>query len=137
MNDENCIFCKIVKGELPSFKLYEDDSVVSFLTIAPINEGHALVVPKSHYQDFFDTPESELQKIISVGQKVSSAIKKAVNCTGINIVQNNGKSAGQEIMHYHLHIIPRFEEDGFEQWHGKQKAPEEIKIVAEKIKSTL
>ncbi len=134
---ENCIFCKIVEGELPSFKLYEDENVVSFLTIAPINEGHALVVSKKHYEDFFDTPKEILEQIINVGQKISIAIKQTIECSGINIVQNNGKSAGQEIMHYHMHIIPRNEDDGLEQWHGKQKTPDEIKLVSEKIKSAL
>lgn len=134
---EDCIFCKIVKGELPSFKLYEDSEIVSFLTIAPINEGHALVVPKEHYKDLFDTPKELLEKIISKSQKISNAIKQTTGCSGINIVQNNGKSAGQEIMHYHMHLIPRHEDDGLEQWHGKEKTPDEIKTVAEKIKSAL
>ena len=134
---EDCIFCKIIKGELPSFKIYESDDVVSFLTIAPMNEGHALVVPKKHYENLFDTPEDLLAEIISDEKKLSITIKGSLNSDGINIVQNNGVSAGQEIMHYHLHIIPRYEGDGLKPWHGIQKTPDEIRLVAEKIKSAL
>ncbi|MCA9353287.1 HIT family protein [Candidatus Nomurabacteria bacterium] len=134
-NNDNCVFCKIISGEYPSFKIYEDNDLVSFLVIEPINDGHALVVPKKHFENIFETPEETLSKILPVAKNLSQKIMKAVDATGINIVQNNGKDSGQEIMHYHLHIIPRFETDGLKPWHHTKKSPEDLAPIAEKINS--
>ncbi|MGC8720775.1 MAG: HIT family protein, partial [Thermodesulforhabdaceae bacterium] len=116
---ESCIFCQIVKGSIPSAKIYEDDSVLSFLDINPINPGHALVIPKKHYPTIIDVDDEDLKKTAVVTKIVARAIKEALNCDGINILQNNFGAAGQLIFHFHIHVIPRFEGDGFEIWHGK------------------
>ena len=107
MND--CIFCKIVKGEIPSCKIYEDDNVLSFLSIDPEGYGHTLVIPKKHYTDYEDIPLEELNHINEAGKKVFDKIKTNLNPDGIRLVQNNGFI--QEVKHYHLHIIPVFEEN--------------------------
>lgn len=104
MND--CIFCKIVKGEIHSYKIYEDDDVYAFLDINPVSRGHTLVVPKEHYADIFEIPEDLLSKVNIVVKKLSSRIKERLECDGINILQNNGSCAGQTVLHYHVHIQP-------------------------------
>lgn len=104
MND--CIFCKIVKGEIHSYKIYEDDDVYAFLDINSVSRGHTLVVPKEHYADIFEIPEDLLSKVNIVVKKLSSRIKERLECDGINILQNNGSCAGQTVLHYHVHIQP-------------------------------
>lgn len=109
----NCIFCKIAGKEAEAEVLFENDSVLSFLDINPVNFGHALVIPKKHYNNFFEVPSEELDEIIRAVQKVSLAIKESLNPDGVNLVANNGKAAGQTIFHFHFHIIPRFHDDDF------------------------
>ncbi len=117
---ENCIFCQIVAGKIPSSKLYEDEHVLSFLDINPINHGHSLVIPKRHFQSIIDIDEEDIKRCFAVTKKVAMAIKDALQCEGINIIQNNFRAAGQVIDHFHIHIIPRFEGDGFlTSWPGK------------------
>ncbi len=111
-----CIFCRIVKGELPCYKLYEDDSVISFLDIFPVHPGHALVVPKKHSIDIFDTDEATMKQMIAVAKKLSPAVMNAAKADGINIGMNNGEAAGQEVPHAHLHVIPRYKGDGLKNW---------------------
>lgn len=106
--DENCIFCKIVAKQAPSSILYEDEVVMAFLDIRPLNMGHSLVIPKAHYVDIFDTPERELTEIHKVSKKLADAIKRATNADGISIIQQNGAAAGQDIFHLHVHVVPRF-----------------------------
>ena len=107
--DESCIFCKIVRKQAPSSVIYEDDTIIVFLDIRPLNMGHTLVIPKAHYVDIFDIPEKELSQMYKVAKQVSFAIKKATNADGISIIQQNGKAAGQDIFHIHVHVVPRFE----------------------------
>jgi histidine triad (HIT) family protein len=107
--DESCIFCKIAVKQAPASIIHEDDSVMAFLDIRPLNLGHSLVIPKKHYVDIFDTPKSQLCQIHMVSKMVSPAIKKATNADGISIIQQNGKAAGQDIFHLHVHVVPRFE----------------------------
>ena len=106
--DESCIFCKIVRKQAPASIIYEDESIMVFLDIRPLNLGHALVIPKAHFVDIFDIPANELGNVHKTAKKVSSAIKKATNADGISIIQQNGKAAGQDIFHLHVHVIPRF-----------------------------
>lgn len=108
---ENCIFCKIAKGEIDSAKIYEDEDVFVFLDIKPFTEGHCLVISKQHFENIFDIDEIILQKTIVVAKKISKKIKDTLHADGIRLSQSNGKIAGQEIMHFHLHIIPRYESD--------------------------
>ncbi len=112
----DCIFCKIVEGGLPAYKVYEDSNVVAFLDIFPIHPGHTLVVPKKHYVDIFDTPDSELQNVIAAAKKISPAVMKATKADGINIGMNNKLASGQVVMHTHLHVIPRYKDDGLKTW---------------------
>lgn len=107
--DETCIFCKIVKKQAPSSIIYEGKTVLAFLDIRPLNLGHSLVVPKAHYVDIFDIPENELCNIHKVSKLISPAIIKATKADGISIIQQNGKPAGQDIFHLHVHVVPRFE----------------------------
>ncbi len=108
---DNCIFCKIVSNEFDSYKLYEDNDFIVILDKFPATIGHCLVIPKEHSDDLFDMSEDLASKALVIAQKIGKAIKNVTGCSGINILQNNGKSAGQVVFHYHLHIIPRYEND--------------------------
>ena len=107
--NEGCIFCKIVRKQAPASQIYEDETVMSFLDIRPLNLGHTLVIPKTHYVNIFDIPEKELAAVHKVAKLISFAIKKATIADGISIIQQNGKAAGQDIFHFHVHVVPRFE----------------------------
>jgi len=132
---EDCVFCKIVRGEIPCHKIFEDDDFIAFLDIKPINKGHTLVVPKTHFKDLFDFPVILEEKFLNFLKKVSFAVKKAVGADGLNVAMNNGEAAGQVIFHQHTHIIPRFKDDGLKTWPDKEFSNEElVKIKAEIIK---
>ncbi len=107
--DPLCIFCKIVQKQAPASILFEDASTMAFLDIRPLNIGHTLVIPKAHYIDIFDIPEAELSRVHLVSKQLAQAIKAATIADGISIIQQNGKSAGQDIFHLHVHVVPRFE----------------------------
>lgn len=107
--DKSCIFCKIVHKQAPSSILYEDETVMAFLDIRPLNMGHTLVIPKTHFVDIFNIPEEQLSQVHKIAKQISFAIKKATNSAGISIIQQNGKAAGQDIFHFHVHVVPRFE----------------------------
>jgi len=111
MRDENCIFCKIIAGEIPSYKIYEDEHSFAFLDIAKDFEGHTLVIPKKHYENLFDCPKEELEYVIKAVQKIANHYK-VKGYDGINILNANGKSAEQSVSHLHFHIIPRKNNDG-------------------------
>ncbi len=109
---EDCIFCKIVRGEVGVEKVYEDDHVIAFLDIMPANAGHCLVIPKKHYETLIETPDEELEKLILATKKLAKAVARAVKAHGYNILQNNYEAAGQQVRHLHFHVIPRFNRDG-------------------------
>lgn len=104
----NCIFCAIAAGEIPSFKIYEDDVVLAYLDINPFTEGHALVIPKEHSEGLLDTPDETLAAVLARVKKVAAHLKSALPCDGFNILQNNGEAAGQTVKHIHFHIVPRY-----------------------------
>lgn len=106
------IYSQIISGELPCFKVYEDDYVLAFLDINPIQPGHTLVIPKTPSDDGLDCSPEDLSRIIVVGQKIARALGETVGCNGVNFLMNNGEAAGQRIFHTHLHVIPRFTDDG-------------------------
>lgn len=108
----DCIFCKIANGEIPSNTIYEDDDFRVILDNGPATKGHALVLPKKHYADLFKIPQEAVMGAVKVAQEVAGTIKNKLGCDGLNLVQNNGAAAGQTVMHFHLHIIPRYENDG-------------------------
>jgi len=109
MFDESCIFCKIVQKQTPSSIVYEDESLLVFVDIRPLNMGHTLIIPKTHCIDIFDIPQELLSQVHKVSKQIALAVKKATNADGISIIQQNGKAAGQDIFHIHIHVIPRFE----------------------------
>ena len=109
---DNCIFCKIANGEIPSNTIYEDDRFRVILDNGPATKGHALVLPKEHFADLYEIPEDVLSGAAAVAKKVAATMKEKLGCDGLNLVQNNGEAAGQTVMHFHLHIIPRYENDG-------------------------
>jgi len=113
---EDCIFCKIVKGEIPCSKVYEDENVLAFLDIAPVHKGHTLVIPKKHFETILDIPEQELKGLILAVKKVVIAVEKGVDADGFVVTMSNKKAAGQEVPHAHFHIIPRYEDDGLKHW---------------------
>ncbi|MBU1164101.1 HIT family protein [Patescibacteria group bacterium] len=134
---EDCIFCKIIAGEIPSNKIYEDEDVLAFLDIMPINPGHTLVIPKTHYTSVDDTPDKILEKLIVAVKKIGSAVKVGTGSPAYNIGLNNGKVAGQVVDHVHFHIMPRTADDGKEMWAGGKYKEDEAESVAEKIKEAL
>ena len=105
-----CIFCEIAKGNIPCHKLYEDDSVIAFFDINPTSYGHTLVIPKEHCDSFLTCPSSTLEHVLEVAQTLAKQLKTNLNCDGINILSNVGETAGQTIPHFHIHIIPRYED---------------------------
>jgi len=134
---EDCIFCKIISGEIPCEKLYEDEHTFAFLDIKPIHDGHALVVPKAHHKDIYEIPEDVLAHLSGTVKKVATAVKKAVGADGINIGMNNEPAAGQVVFHAHFHVIPRKSGDGLKHWERPSDVEPEFKETAEKIKSLL
>jgi len=137
MNTTDCLFCKIIRSEIPSERVYEDADSFAFLDIHPNNPGHTLVIPKKHSENLYDMDDHGLAAIMRTAQKVALAIKEAVGADGINLNMNNEPAAGQLILHPHIHVIPRFKEDGYKHW-GRQAYKEgEAKEVAEKIRSSL
>ena len=134
---EECIFCRIINGEIPSSKVYENDKVIAFLDIAPVNKGHTLVVPKEHHKDIIDTPADILAEAMKVVKKVAKAVMKVTSATGFNLGVNNGKVAGQLVMHLHFHVMPRFQGDGLKHWPGKKYEQGEMEKTAKEISSLL
>ena len=127
-----------MRKQVPASIIYEDETVMAFLDIRPLNEGHTLVIPKKHYVDIFDTPEDQLSKVHTVARIVSKAVKKATNSEGISIIQQNGKAAGQDIFHFHVHVVPRFEGQKLPSF-SALKEVERVKLdgVAKKIRQQL
>ena len=117
----DCIFCKIVAKEIPATILYEDDDVLVFMDIGPIIKGHALVISKKHYDPVTETPDEILAKLHRVAKRVAQAQMNGLGADGVNIMQNNGVAAGQEVPHIHVHVIPRFADDGHRwNWNAKK-----------------
>jgi len=133
-----CLFCKVAKGEIPSSKIYEDEKFLAFLNIKPNNPGHTLIIPKDHYKNLYETPDEVLSAIAPLIKKIAVAIKNGINADGINILMNNDGVAGQIVPHAHFHIIPRFANDGLHHWPGKSYAnKEESAKTAERIRKEL
>ena len=132
-----CVFCKIIAGEIPSTKLYEDDLVLAFLDIAPINYGHLLVIPKEHHSSSATIPEGTAGRMFYVASRLGIACKRALDIEGFNLHLADGQCAGQVVFHAHLHLIPRSVDDGFH-WNWRQQAYEndqQREKIAEKIKA--
>ena len=119
MTDKNCLFCRIVAGEIPSTKIYEDDLVYAFLDISPINKGHVLVVPKEHHESSATIPEATAGRMFHVGSRIGVALRRKLDYDAFNLHLADGAAAGQVVMHAHLHVVPRGVEDGFH-WNWRQ-----------------
>ena len=111
MKKDNCIFCKIINGEIPSRKLYEDDNFIVMMDIQPASKGHSLVIPKEHYANLYEMPEELAGGAIKVARKMVKKMTAALRADGFNLLQNNGEAAGQTVSHFHIHLIPRYKED--------------------------
>lgn len=133
----DCIFCKIIRGELPSYKVYEDEKTIAFLDIKPVNEGHTLVVPKNHSQNIFDIAASDWAAVADTVRKVALAVEKGLNADGVNLAMNNREHAGQVVPHPHVHVIPRFKGDGLKLMPQRNYKEGEAESSAEKIRSAL
>ena len=134
----DCIFCRIIKGDIPCAKVYEDERVISFLAATPINAGHSLVLPKIHCETLFEISEEDLLACTLASQKIGAAVFKATKASGLNFIQNNYRSAGQIVDHIHFHLIPRFHQDGFMgSLPGKPCRQDEMDKVLDKIKAEL
>ena len=133
-----CVFCKIVSGEIPSVKVYEDEGFLAFMDIGPVNKGHVLVIPKKHAETFVDLTEEEAAELFKRVNRIAKAVKKGLNADGLNIILNVGKASGQEVFHVHAHIIPRFENDGMKfGWRKLSYSDNEMEEYAERIKAHL
>jgi len=134
---KDCIFCKIISGEIQAEKVYEDEKTFAFLDAAPLTQGHTLVISKEHHVNILDTPDEILQAIITTVKKITIAVKEAVKADGVNISMNNEKAAGQAVFHIHMHIIPRYDNDGFSHWKRKEGSGDNMKGVQEAISKAL
>ena len=135
----NCIFCRIVAGELPAVKVYEDADTLAFMDIGPIIKGHTLVIPKQHFDPITATPEPVLAKLMAVVKKIAQAQMNALQADGVNVMQTNGAVAGQVVPHIHFHVIPRFTTDGH-RWNWAAKKydnPDEMKKLAATLQAAL
>ncbi|MBI2138468.1 HIT domain-containing protein [Candidatus Woesearchaeota archaeon] len=134
----SCIFCRIVKGEIPSTIIFEDDILVSFLDIAPAISGHSLIVTKQHFETIAETPDEVIQHIALFAKKLTKAMSFALAAEGFNLLMNNKKVAGQLVPHAHVHVIPRYARDGIDlNWRPRKTLPNMLKECAEKIKRFL
>lgn len=138
MNSNECIFCRIVAGEIPAARIYEDDTILSFLDIGPVNKGHALVIPKAHYERVDQCPAQVLTGIAGQLGRIAKAVVQASACEAYNVLCNNGRVAGQLVDHVHFHIIPRFAGDGcLKPWPAKQYAEGEMDEMLRAIQNNL
>ena len=134
----DCIFCKIIKGEIPSSKVYEDDNCYAFLDIGPLSWGHTLIIPKKHYERITEMSPEEVAALTSVIPKLVSAVMKATGAEGLNVLQNNGVIAGQAVDHLHFHLIPRVAGDGLGyRWKAKEYPEGQMVSYHEKILEVL
>ena len=135
----NCIFCRIVNGDLPSTKIYEDADTLAFMDIGPVIKGHALVIPKQHYDPITKTPLDVLAQLISVVRKIAQAQMNGLKAEGVNVMNANGTVAGQQVPHLHFHVVPRFKTDGHHwNWAAKKyDSREEMQTFAEEIRKAM
>ena len=134
MKDENCIFCKLAGGEIPTATLYEDEDFRVILDANPAAKGHALIIPKEHYANLYELDDELAGKVLVLAKKMITKLTDILGCDGYNIVQNNGEAAGQTVFHFHMHIIPRYKDDGqVIGWEPHTSDPEVQAQLAEKI----
>lgn len=137
MRDENCIFCKIIAGEIPSRTIYEDDDFKVILDASPASKGHALILPKEHCGNIYEISEELLAKAAVLGKKLATRMSEALDCDGMNLLQNNGEVAGQTVFHFHMHLIPRYQgmkNKDLLNWTHEEFTDQEQDEICEKLK---
>ena len=134
MRDDNCIFCKIANGDISSKAIYEDDLFKVILDLGPATRGHALILPKDHAKNLFELPDDTAKQVLILAKKLGKQMVEKLNADGLNIIQNNGEAAGQTVNHFHLHLIPRYEDDGQHiLWEPKEVSQEELEEIQNTI----
>ena len=134
MKDDNCIFCKIANGEIPSKTLFEDEDFRVILDLGPAARGHALILPKNHYANLYEIPEDAAAKVMLLAKKMVTQMTDRLGCDGFNLVQNNGEVAGQTVFHFHMHLIPRYKDDGQKiGWKPGEPSQEELEEIRTQI----
>ena len=132
--DHNCIFCKIANGEIPAKTVYEDEEFRVILDLAPATKGHALILPKSHYKNLYELPDETAAKVMKLAKKMATTMTEKLGCDGFNIVQNNNEVAGQTVFHFHMHLIPRYENDNQRiSWNPLEMTQDELEAVKKQI----
>ena len=135
---KDCLFCKIAAGEIPSYTIYEDEEFRAFLDIEPAGIGHTLIVPKQHAANFFELPEEQASHAMLLAQRIARAMKETLPIDGLNVIQNNGEVAGQTVMHYHLHVIPRYKGvGGVTLWEKTEVSAEQMQEAAGQLAEKL
>ena len=138
MKDDNCIFCKLANGDIPTNKIYEDDLFTVILDADPVSRGHALILPKNHYANIFELGDKEAAAIFPLAKKLAAHMKDVLGCDGFNVLQNNGETAGQSVFHFHMHLIPRYKDDNaIEFWKAGQADDAELKELVKKVQENL
>ena len=138
MVDNNCIFCKLANGEIPTNAIYEDDTFKVILDMSPATRGHALILPKQHAANIYELSEETAGEVFKLAKKMAAEMTEKLNCDGFNIVQNNGEMAGQTVFHFHVHVIPRYENGPqMVTWTPGEESAEVLAETAAKIKSAL
>lgn len=132
---DDCIFCKLANGVFPTNSIYEDDTFNVILDVGPATKGHALILPKEHYDNLYELPDETAGKAMILARKLGTEMVKRLNADGLNVVQNNGETAGQTVMHYHLHLIPRYKNDGQHiLWQPSEPSKEELEETRDILK---
>lgn len=134
---EETVFAKIIRREIPADIVYEDEHTLAFLSIEPTNHGHTLVIPKKYFKNIFDIDDETLDHLMHTVRKIAPGVRDGVGAAGINMNSNNEAAAGQAVFHFHIHLIPRFADDGLVFWDHKSYAPGESATVAEKIRTAI
>ena len=134
MVKEDCIFCKIANGSIPSKTIYEDEKFRVILDLGPATKGHALILPKEHYADIYEIPEETIGDEMKLATKMAGLMTHKLGCDGFNIVQNNGEAAGQTVKHFHIHLIPRYKDDGQHiLWEPGEVSQDELELIKRQI----
>lgn len=130
MKKDDCIFCKIANGEIPSRTLYEDEKFRVIMDLSPATKGHALILPKEHFANLYELPEDWCADVMKLAKKLATVMTEKLHCDGFNLVQNNGMAAGQTVFHFHMHLIPRYEGDGQSiNWNPTSPSADELDAV--------
>lgn len=139
MLKDDCIFCRIAKGEIPSETVYEDEKFRVIMDLGPASKGHALILPKAHYKDVTELEEPYISGVLPLAAKLGRAMQEGLGCAGFNVVQNNGEAAGQTVMHFHVHVIPRYkgETEQIASWTPTKPGKEELAENAQKIRAKI